>query len=274
MAVNTEMSSYFADNPYVKELYSILHSNGKNTDGLSALLNHVAAMESFVKHAEDRIADMKTQLDEIKEIQGHPLKSVLQNAIKTLERVVAKVKGRIAAMKADIIDGCKNAVTAFKESGISALDRLASFFNVKDGLLSIRQSLDFAIKIDANAISKIEAFSKEYHSAGRAFKNMARVLVGKEPLTKKKESGMLAKAVSAPYVAEKTILTAMRRSVNKAITGLENLQTKAWEKKAARTAATKKPSIAERLDYNRLKIEQSKREHRVQERVAVKGAEL
>lgn len=261
------------DNQYVKELYSILNNHHKNTDGLSALLNHVSAMEAFVKHAEDRIAEMKSQLDEIKEIQGHPLKNTLQAAIRSLEKVVAAMKERINSVKASIAEGCKNAVTAFKENGIAALDKLASFFDVKGGLQALRKDIDNAIRIDGRAVEKINAFAKEYHSAGRAVKNMARVLVGKEPLSKEKAAGKLAKAISAPFIAEKTILSAMRRSVNKAITGLENLEARAWAKKSVQNE-TKKPSVAERLQKSLAAVEQSKREHRVQERAAAKGAEI
>jgi len=121
-------------NEYVQELYSILRDNGRETSGLSALLGHVSEMESFVKRAEDKIADMKSQLAEMKEIQSHPVKTALQSAIKNLELKVAEIKVQLTELKNNIIEGCKNAVNAFKEKGISALDKLASFFKIKTGL--------------------------------------------------------------------------------------------------------------------------------------------
>lgn len=60
------------ENQYVKELFSILQDNGRDSSGLSALLGHVSEMESFVKRAEDKIAEMKSQLAEMKEVQNAP----------------------------------------------------------------------------------------------------------------------------------------------------------------------------------------------------------
>lgn len=269
-AVNSEPLS---ENQYVKELFSILQDNGKDSAGLSALLGHVTAMEDFVKRAEDRIAEMKTQLAEIKEVQDHPVKTSLQNAIKNLEQKVAEIKERIGELKANIINGCKNAVDAFREKGITALDKLASFFRIKDDLQDLNKRISNTIKADDNAMAKIESFANEYHSAGRAIKNMARVAVGKKPISAKKEAGKLAKAVSAPYKAQKAMLIRMQVSVNKAISSLDRLEARAADKKAERATA-KKPSLMGQLKENLEAVEQAKREHRALERATSKGAEL
>ena len=59
---NSTSASTLSQNEYVQELYSILQDNGRDTSGLSALIGHVSEMENFVKRAEDKIADMKSQL--------------------------------------------------------------------------------------------------------------------------------------------------------------------------------------------------------------------
>ena len=76
-------------NEYVSQLFNILRENGKSTAGLGALIDHIGEMEQFIKNAEIKIADMKMQLDEIKEIQNHPIKTSLKAAIKSLESIVA-----------------------------------------------------------------------------------------------------------------------------------------------------------------------------------------
>ena len=183
-----ESTAPLAENQYVKELFSILGDNGKDTSGLAALIGHVSAMESFVKRAEDKIAEMKWQLAEMKEVQNRPVKTALQNAIKTLERKVAEVKEQLGELKANIIEGCKSAAAAFKEKGIAALSNLASFFKVRNGLEDWKKNIDSTIRADDRAISKIKAFSAEYHSTGRHLKNMARVAIGKEPIDADKHS--------------------------------------------------------------------------------------
>lgn len=272
-----ENGAPLSENQYVKELFSILHDNGRDDTGLSALLGHVNEMEDFVKRAEDKIADMKSQLAEMKEVQNHPVKTALQNAIKNLENLVSDMKEQLSALKNGIIDGCKNAVAAFREKGVTALDKLASFFRVKSGLQDWKKNVEKGIRTDDKAIAKIALFSKEYHSAGRALKNMARVVIGKQPIDEKKEAGKLAKTLSAPYKAQKAVLTGLGKSLDKAIASLDGLEAKALtrqEIKQAKRIAAKKPSLLGQLQENLAVVEQAKREHRAQERTATKGAEI
>ena len=269
----TDNGTPLMENQYVSELFSILQDNGRDTTGLSALLGHVSEMENFVKRAEDTISDMKSQLAEMKEVQNHPVKTALQNAIKTLEQKVAEVKERLGELKNNIVEGCKNAVAAFKEKGIAALNNLASFFKIKPGLEDWKKNIDSTIRADDKAVAKIESFANEYHTAGRALKNMARVAVGKQPIDAKKEAGKLAKAIAAPYKAQKAVLTGLKNTIDKAIASLDGLEAKAAVRQAERAVA-KKPSLLGQLQENLAIVEQAKREHRTQERTATKGAEL
>jgi len=246
------------ENQYVKELFDILNTNNKDSSGLLALINHVSSLEDFVKQAESKITDMKTQLDVIKEIQNHPIKTALQNTVKTLETKVAEIKVHIAELKSDIIEGCKNAVAAFKENGIATLDKLASFFHIKSGLKSISSNIDMSIKSVDNSITKIAVFSKEYHQTGRHIKNMGRVLVGKQPIDSVKEVGALAKIVSAPYKADKKILISMKKAVDKMAEKLDRLSQSAA---MSREAKADKPSLTIKLKTNKeliRKLEQEK----------------
>ena len=262
-----------AQNEYVKQLLTILHDNEKDTSGLTALLNHVSEMENFVKRAEEKIADMKSQLTEMKEIQKHPIKNTLQNTIKVLENKIAEVKGQRNELKRNITDGCKAAVSAFKEKGISALESIASFFHLKSGLQNLKQNINGAIQANNKTIAKIETFSSEYHSANRAIKNMARMVIGKEPVSIKKEAGKLAKTITTPYKAQKSALTGLSKTIDKTIAKLEQLEDRTPVKQAERKI-TKKPSLIGTLQKNLAIVEKMKREQPVQERVKLKEAEV
>ena len=95
-----------SENQYVQELFSVLQENGRDTTGLAALIGHVSEMENFVKRAEDKIAEMKSQLSEMKEVQNHPVKATLQTAIKNLELKVAEVRERLTELKNNIVEAC------------------------------------------------------------------------------------------------------------------------------------------------------------------------
>lgn len=269
---NSTASSTLAQNEYVKELYSILQDNGRDTSGLSALIGHVNEMENFVKRAEDKIADMKSQLSEMKEIQNHPVKTALQRAIKSLENTVALMKERINEMKAGIIEGCRNAVQAFREKGISALDKLASFFHIKSGLKALGKSADENALSCDKSVARINEFSKQYHEAGRAIKNMARMFVGKDPVDTKKEAGILAKTLAAPYKAEKALMVQISKSANAMMERLEQLETTVADKREHRARETKSETLLGEVRKAQQLVDQRKREMPVTERTKSLGA--
>ena len=273
MNENNYIGEPLAENDYVQQLFGILSDNGRDTSGLSALLSHVSDMETFVKSAEDTISTMKAQLSEMKEVQDHPVKTALQNTIRSLEVKVAEVKERLVELKSNIVEGCKNAVNAFKEKGISALDKLASFFHVKDNLQDWKKNIQFVIQSDSKAIAKIEAFSAEYHSAGRAVKNMARVAVGKKPIDAKKEAGKLSKVMTAPYRAQAVALNGLKKSIDKAVAKLDDLEANAAERREQRSIE-KKPSVLGALAANKERVERDKLEMPVPQKAQVKGAAL
>lgn len=261
------------DNEHVRQLLDIMKTNNKDASALSALLEHVNEMEGFIKSAESKIAEMKEQLDTIKEIQDHPFKNILKNVIKTLETKVAEMKDHLADLKNNIIEGSKKAVSAFKEKGIGALSNIASFFRIGRGLENWKKSLDDSIRSQDKSIASIEAFSKEYHSSSRHLKNMARIAIGKKPLDNIKEAGKLSKMIAAPYKAERSIFKRLRGSIDKAINKLNQLDAITAEKKAER-AINKKPSLMEKLKINKERAERSKLELKVPERAKAQGLDI
>jgi hypothetical protein len=259
-------------NEYVSQLFSILQDNGRDTSGLSALIGHVSEMENFVKRAEDKISDMKSQLAEMKEVQNHPVKTALRNAIRSLETKVAEVRTQLAELKTNIIEGCKSAVEAFKDRGISALNNLASFFGVKKGLQGWKKDIDGIIKADDKAVARIEAFAAEYHSGTNALKNMGRIIIGREPIDAKKEAGKLAKTLSVPYKAQKTAMTGLRKSLDKAIAKLEQLESTAVKQR--KREGDGRPTIAERIANGKERAEQRQLDRPTPERAKTAGLEV
>lgn len=275
-SVSASTSLY--DNVYIKEVFGILKDNGKDTTGLTALINHITNMENIVKIAESRIAQIESQLSKINEIQNHPIRNVLQGTKNALERKVAGIKEQLAELKIKIINGCKNAITAFKDKGADALDKLASFFKIKNGLQSISKDIDDCIKLDNKAIAKIETFSKEYHETGRHLHNLVRTITGKPLIDTAKESGKLAKTISAPYKADRAIQLKMKAVVTSMIKGLEHLEQRAAAKRETKSAektttTEKKPSLEEKLRANKEIIKQKDLEKPTPIRTKAQGIE-
>ena len=261
------------ENQYVAELFAILRDNGKDTSGLSALIGNVNEMEKYIKRAEDAISGMKSLLSEIKEVKDHPFKQHLQNGIKNQERKITAIKERLTELKSDIVEGCKKAVTAFKEKGAKALNNIVSFFGVKEGLKDWKKDVESGIHSNDKTIDKITSFANEYHSAGKAVRNMARIAVGKQTVDTQKEAGKLAKTVAAPYKAQNAALTGLINTIDKAVKGLERLEDRASAKKETR-AADEKPSILGQLKENSARVMLQNLEAHVQSNKKSKGVEI
>jgi hypothetical protein len=273
MSDSNNTAAPLAENEYVSQLFSILQENGRDTTGLFALLGHISQMEYIIKHTEDKITEMKSQLAELKDVQNHPVKTKLQTAIKRLESNVTKVREQLGELKNNIVLGCKNAVTAFQDKGIAALDKLTSFFHIKSGLQAMDKNVTQSIAACSKAVANINEFANQYHSANRALKNMGRMIVGKAPLDVKKEAGKLAKAVSAPYKAEKAALLSLQKAITATVKRLEQLETAA-ESQQTKHIPEKKPPILGELEANVQMLAKQDRERVVQERAKTKGVEL
>ena len=239
------------ENEHVKELFSVMQSNEVDTGNFSAMINYVAAMERHLESAVSELTVMRRELADMREIQNHPVKTALQNAVKVLESKITSMREHLNEVKAAIVEGAKNAVAAFKEKGAAALHGVMSFFHIKQGLQDWKKDVDIAIRADDKAISRIEAFSQQYHEVGKAVRNMGRALRGKEAVTEAKPLGKVAVVIQAPYKAQRSILIKLRKSLTAAIDSLEQGDLKAAERKAARTAEREKPSLLERLDKNK-----------------------
>lgn len=194
-------------------------------------------MEELEQQLSETMEQLSVMRQDLQEMQKSPLKSALQRTVHALEEKADALREQIAALKENIIEGCKQALSEFKERGVSALDNLARFFHLRQGLESMRETTERAIDIDSRAIARIEAVSAQYHEAGKHLKNAGRALVGKETVQEAKPMGKVAKAVAAPYRADRACLLAMKGTIEKAVSCLERLE----------QAAEKKPSILQAM---------------------------
>lgn len=247
MAKTKTTAEPILENEHVKELLAILRdSNSPSTKDFLAVLNQVGAMEKQLDAAVKELTAMRQEL-KMAQAQNHPVKTALQKAVIVMQGQVLDLRDKLAELKQNIIDGCRNVVAAFKETGISALDNVARFFKVRPILESMRDMLTKDIQYDDKAIAKIEAISTEYHQAGRHLKNMGRAMLGRETLQEAKQPGKLAALISAPFRVERTHFSNIKGHVEKSLNTLARLEER---------AAEKKPSIWEALATHNEKIAQ------------------
>ena len=226
------------ENEYVKELLAVLKENpSPSGKDFAEMVAHVGELESRLAEA---VEELKNMRQELQQVQNRSLKAVLQKSCKSLENNISNMRQKLAELKDHIIEGCQKALSAFKERGTSALDGLSRFFHVKPMLEGIRKAIDNSIRIDDNAVSKIQTLSAEYHQAGRHLKNMGRALIGKEPVAEVKSPGRLSRVIATPYKADRACMTAARKNIEKALGSLARLQ----------EASERRPSVLRAMQEN------------------------
>jgi len=238
------------ENENVVELLSILRDNNRSDKALLAVLGQVTAMEKQLAAAVRELAAMRRDLAEA-EKRNHPIKNALQKAVITMQAQVIEMRDKLAALKQSVIDGCKNAVQAFKDKGIAALDNIARFFKIRPILESIHTGADRAAQSAAKTVANIETISAQYHEAGKHLKNAGRALTGQEIVQDAKPNGLVSKTFSAPFRAVRACFAGIRNHAVVAVSKLKQLEEQ---------AATRKPSIKKDIEKYTEKIEREGRD--------------
>ncbi len=244
----TAISQPIAENRDVKELLSLMEANHiPGAEELKATVAQVAAMEKYLANMVTELAAVRGELAAIRE-ENHPLKTALQKAIITLQGNILELRDKLATLKREIVAGCRHALDAVRDKGLSVLRNVANFFRLQPALEAVRGNIETAIREDDRAINRIDTMSAEYHKAGRALKNIARATVGKETIAQAKSPGKIAKALQAPIRADRRCLMAMGRCVDRAIGAVGRLE-----------KAERKPPVMETVQQMERKVREAQR---------------
>lgn len=229
----------------MRELLSVMAAN--NVPGqrdMAAMLQQIAGLENQLNAAVEELAAMRRELAQARE---NPVKRTLAKAVKALEQNVATLRERLDGLKQAVVDGCKKALAAFREQGVSALAHTAEFFHIRPALQAVGRELDKAISHDEKALAVIETASREYHEAGFHLKNALRAVTGREALSGPKSPGALARALAAPLKAERALLTSMKNQTVGAAAHLGRLE-----------EAAERPSVRKTVEELNAKIAQER----------------
>lgn len=213
-----------AGNRNVAELLSILREQSSpSLVDFQKLLEQVGTMEQQLEAAVRELAAMRRDLAEM-ERRRHPAANAMRKAVIIVQAQVLELREKLSALKQAIADGCKNAVTAFREKGAAALDTVTRFFRVRPMLEAVQVQADHAAQAAGRAVERIEAASQKYHEAGRHLKNAGRALTGKEAIQKVKPPGKAAKTATAPFRAARTCFRSLEKSAASAANRLGRLE--------------------------------------------------
>ena len=124
--------------PQVKALLAIIEVHGLSGFGdMLNILDKVSAVEQQLNQAISELNTMRKELEGIQTKNRPPA----QKALITAQAHVLDLRDKVAELKQRVIDGCKQAISAFRQNGASALDNISRFFKVHSRLEDIRSQV-------------------------------------------------------------------------------------------------------------------------------------
>lgn len=220
----------------IQEFVEILKSNKLDSQykDFTEMLGYVSDIESKFKSA---LSDVTKLEKRVNEMENKQFKNVCMKMVNNIKATIHEVHDKLGEIKSAIISGAKQALTAFRENGISALNSVMKFFHIRDGLNSLKESVDKSIVSANKSINKIEQISNEIHAAGSHRRNIGRIIMGKEQKDDIKANGNMMKIVQLPFKAVRMSMNGVKKTAVSAVTKLDNLD------KAVQINKEKKPSL-------------------------------
>ena len=214
----------------------------------------IDAMQNQLNETLSELKNVRKQLDAIQDKQN-PVKKAFTAVVNKLQSEIQTIQAQLNELKEKMINAAKNAVQSFKEKGMSALNGILKFFNIKKELQSTVKSASAVIESCNKSIAKIERISNEYHAAGLHTKNLGRAMIGKETVTNQKDKGKLAKALQAMVRFRRNFSNGLKKKCEAALAKLESLDKTVQQnrERAAERKAAKKPSLMNRMDEHQKK---------------------
>lgn len=209
------------EEPEVKAIIGVLDANDPLTRRtFEALLTCVSTMEVHVKSLSEETIRLR---QEIKEMQPSPEKEMVQQENRNMEDQVVVMQQDVIGLKRGILEGCRKALDNFKQHGKKALKDFLSFLHIDSALEKAQEHVTVNLRENDQTLKEIEAITKEYHKSGQHLKNTGRMIAGKEPIADIKGPGIISKAVTAHFKAERSCLNKLDSSIRKALENIKGL---------------------------------------------------
>ena len=166
----------------IQELIALLNQNqqreaANNVFEMAALID---GMEKRLESVTEELVTVKDQLRKMEEREAEKgLQQSLKRAVNKLEQDCKAMKKKLFEVKTEIKAKAGEIVTAAKQKGKAALNKVAEFLGVKKKLENIRQNVQESIADVDKSIGKIDAFGTGMREAGQKIANTFRTFADK-----------------------------------------------------------------------------------------------
>ena len=222
MTANVEL----AKEKNLMELLDLLRKNNMQeaANNIFEMAAYVDVMEKKMDSVLQELVTVKNQLHKIEERETEKgLKQSLKWAVSKLEEDCNAMKEKLFEVKAEIKAKAGEIVTAAKQKGKAALNKVAEFLGFKKKLENIRQSVQESIADVDNSIGKIDDFGTGMREAGQKIANTFRVFADKPEKEYGEKKFSKTELIKKPFQAKRKLLSGILNCTDAAIEKTEQL---------------------------------------------------
>lgn len=208
------------------ELLDLLRKNNMKeaANSIFEMAAYVDVMEKKMDSVLDELTTVKNQLHKMEEREAEKgLKQSLKRAVNKLEQDCKAMKDKLSEVKAEIKAKAGEIVTAAKQKGKAALNKVAEFLGIKKKLEGIRQNVQESIADVDKSIGKIDAFGKGMREAGQKIANTFRTFADKPEKEYGEKKFSKTELIKKPFQAKRKLLSGILNCADAAIEKTERL---------------------------------------------------
>ena len=208
------------------ELLDLLRKNNMKeaANSIFEMAAYVDVMEKKMDSVLDELTTVKNQLHKMEEREAEKgLKQSLKRAVNKLEQDCKAMKEKLFEVKAEIKAKAGEIVTAAKQKGKAALNRVAEFLGIEKKLEGIRQNVQESIADVDKSIGKIDAFGMGMREAGQKIANTFRTFADKPEKEYGEKKFSKTELIKKPFQAKRKLLSGILNCADAAIEKTEQL---------------------------------------------------
>ena len=185
---------------------------------------YVDVMEKKMDSVLEELVTVKDQLHKMEEREAEKgLKQTVKRAVNKLEQDCKAMKEKLFEVKTEIKAKAGEIVTAAKQKGKAALNKVAEFLGIKKKLEGIRQNVQKSIADVDKSIGKIDAFGRGMREAGQKIANTFRTFADKPEKEYGEKKFSKTELIKKPFQAKRKLLSGILNCADAAIQKTEQL---------------------------------------------------
>ena len=208
------------------ELLDLLRKNNMQeaANNIFEIAAYVDVMEKKMDSVLEELVTVKDQLHKMEEREAEKgLKQTVKRAVNKLEQDCKAMKEKLFEVKTEIKAKAGEIVTAAKQKGKAALNKVAEFLGIKKKLEGIRQNVQESIADVDKSIGKIDAFGRGMREAGQKIANTFRTFADKPEKEYGEKKFSKTELIKKPFQAKRKLLSGILNCADAAIAKTEQL---------------------------------------------------